>query len=57
MPLCHKHHVIVHQVGLNSFIIDGKKHNVNGDNVVAWLIENGWYFDDYMSRWVNPREF
>jgi len=58
MPLCHKHHVKVHSVGLIKFSeMKLKKHGVNGKAVTDWLLENGWEIDKMLNKWVNERNF
>ncbi len=47
MPLCHKHHVEIHNMGTTSFTIKYYW-------VMKWLRRNGWELDG--RKWVNYKE-
>lgn len=57
IPLCHKHHVEYHQYGMVRFTkFEFKKNGVNGEEVLLWLLEKGWYLDLFMNKFLNEKE-
>lgn len=44
LPLNHKYHIEVHQIGLNRF---AEKYA----SVYEWLVTHGWYFDPVLHKW------
>lgn len=45
MPLCLKHHCMVHTEGLNKMAKNRK--------IITWLKENDWYFNEPRGRWIH----
>lgn len=46
MPLCHKHHVEIHQIGLITF---SKRYN----EARWWLLGNSWKINDITQKWYH----
>ena len=58
LPLCHLHHVMVHNIGLSDFCKKMKlAHGVDGRKVKAWLWGNGWEFCKFRGKWINQKYF
>lgn len=51
MPLCHRHHVEIHALGIKKF--SSKKGHVH---VLSWLLKNGWTYDPFFNKWNNEKE-
>lgn len=49
MPLSHRHHMEVHQVGLVKF---AKKY----PQVKRWLDEHNWRYDEFMNKYIRVTE-
>lgn len=49
MPLCLRHHKMVHDIGLTSFA------RMN-PGVMKWLYQKKWTYDNFLKKWRNDNE-
>lgn len=54
MPLCHKHHVLIHAKGTNGVIMYEKRHR-DFSLVELWLLKNGWE-QNFLNKWRHKDE-